>query len=317
MENLTMKKKEILITPRSFGKNSKKAENMLIDEEYKITKNQTGKPFTESEMIDNMKNKIAVIVGIDPINKKVIDSSPQLRVISKYGSGVDNIDIAYAKEKGIKLFTTENAPVEAVADFTFALLLATARDLINIDRACRNLDWAKNISVDVNNKTLGIIGLGKIGKAVAQRASGFRMRIVSYVKNKDNTFAEENNIELVTFDEIFKESDFITIHLPLIESTKNIITKRQLDLMKSNSIIINTSRGGIVNENDLYKALVEGTIRGAGIDVFETEPPYESKILQLSNVVLGTHCSSSTIDTIDKMSVMSAKAVIDYLKASQ
>lgn len=306
--------KKILITPRSFNKVSTEAEDYLKREGFLVEKNLTGHVLSEEEMISQIKDSVGLIVGIDPVTRNVLEASPKLRVISKYGTGVDNIDLEYANKKGIEVLTTSTAPVQAVADFTFALLLCIARDILTIDKSCRNLEWHKRVTLGVFGKTIGILGLGNIGKAVAKRAFGFDMKILAYDRSPDKFFCEKYGVKIVSFDEIFSESDFVSIHLPFKPELKWMVSKPQLKLMKSTAVIINTSRGGFINESDLSEVLLSKGIWGAGLDVFEDEPPYNSPLLELPNVVLGTHCSSSTFDTIRNMSLLSAKNLVTHLK---
>lgn len=303
--------KKVLITPRSFGKVSAIAENILTTAGFELVKNPKGSILDEDEMKQYVRDVSAIIVGVDPITASVIDSAPYLKVISKYGTGLDNIDVGYAKSKGIKIFTTSDAPVEAVADFTFALLLSVARKIVEIDRSSRSLDWSKNIGLGIYRKTIGILGTGRVGKAVAKRAKGFDMKILASDVATDTILEQELGVQYVTATELFSQSDFICVHLPYNSSTKGMISKTEISMMKETVIIVNTARGGIINENDLYDALKVKRIWGAGIDVFENEPPHGSPLLKLDNIILGTHCASSTYDAINNMSLFSAKNVID------
>ncbi|MCI1944986.1 phosphoglycerate dehydrogenase [Clostridium luticellarii] len=305
---------KILITPRSFGKHSKKPFELLEKQGYELIVNPYGRILTEQEMIEEIKGVDGVIVGVDPLNEKVLKNAKKLKVISKYGVGTDNIDLKYSERNNIAVTVTKGANSESVADYAFTLMLAAARKLVPIDRECRKLNWNKITSIGMSEKTLGLLGLGNIGKQVVKRARGFGMKVLAYDVYKDESFAFENNVEYMTVEEILKKSDFISLHLPLTDETKYIIGEKELNMMKENSVIVNTARGGLIDENALYNALRNKKIWGAGVDVFEKEPPENKKLLELDNIVLGSHCAASTVEAIDNMGTMAAKNIIDYVK---
>ncbi|MCG8485332.1 MAG: phosphoglycerate dehydrogenase [Clostridia bacterium] len=298
---------KVLITPRSFGQNSKVPFEMLKENGWTIIKNPYGRILTEEEMEDLIADADGVIIGVDPLNKSVLKAAKKLKVISKYGVGLDNVDLEYAKEKNIKVFNVKNGNSDAVADYAFALMLAVSRKVVLIDRECRKNNWKKIKSLEVCNKTIGIVGLGEIGKGMANRAKGFNMTILAYDVLKDEAYAKENDIQYVELEQLIKESDYITIHLPLLESTKNLFGYEAFEKMKERAVIINTARGGIIEENALYDALTNEKIYGAGIDVFEEEPPRDKRFLELDNIVLGSHCAASSLEAIDNMSIRSVE----------
>lgn len=301
---------KIFVTPRSFGKINPKPYEMLEAEGYKIIKNPYDRVLTEEEMIHEIKDIDGIIVGIDPLNSRVLKHAKKLKVISKYGVGTDNIDLDYANKAGIIVTRTVGANSEAVADYAIALMLGVARRIVFVDKKCRNLNWNSEVSLDVWGKTLGIIGLGKIGKGVAKRALGFNMKIFVYDSYIDEEFAIHNNLEYAPLDKLLKESDFISLHAPLTADTMNMISFEQFEMMKKTAVILNTARGGIINEDALLKALNEKRIWGAGIDVFEEEPPKRREFFELDNLIIGSHCASSTFDAINNMGVMAVQSII-------
>lgn len=305
---------KVLLTPRSFGKYSKEPYQLLKENGIEVVTNPTGGILKEEEMKELIKDVDAIIVGVDTLNEDVLKEAKKLQVISKYGVGIDNIDIDYCKKNNIEVTITRGANSSAVADYSFALLLAVARRVSEIDKDCRSHDWSKKVSLDVYGKKIGILGLGAIGKGVAERAEGFKMEIYGYDIYKDEEFIKNHNIHFTTIEEIMKECDFVSIHLPLTKDTHHIINRDMLKSAKKNLIIINTARGGIIDENALYEALKSGDIYGAGIDVFENEPAADSKLLELDNVVVGSHCSASSVGAVDKMSMIATENVIKVLK---
>lgn len=256
-----------------------------------------------------------VIVGEYPVTRKVMEASKSLKVISKVGVGVDKIDLTAASEKGIWVTNTPGANADAVADLTFGLMLSIARYIPQTFQLLKEGEWVRYRGRQLWEKTLGIVGLGAIGKKVAFRAKGFSMRILGYDIYKDENFARENNIEFVDLDTLFKESDFITFHIPLIPQTDNLVNKRTLSLMKPTAYLVNLARGGIVNSKDLYQCLKDKKIAGAALDVLVDEPPKKDEpLLSLDNIVITSHIGANTVEGIRNMSIAATENIISTFK---
>lgn len=306
--------KKILITPRSFAKyNRIELIDNLQRHGIEPVFNPTGSILTEDQMIEYLQNMDGLIVGVDPVNERVLRHTPSLRTIAKYGVGIDNIDCAYAKKHGISVTRTINANSNAVADFTMTLLMMVARRSVEIDVGCHHNDWSKKEALDIYGKKIGVLGLGAIGKGVVKRARGFNMDVYGYDIQKDKEFIKENNVTFTDIHTIIKECDFISLHLPLLDSTKHILNKKNLVNAKENLIIVNTARGGLIDEEELYELLLEKKVYGLGLDVFEHEPPQDSKLLTLPNVVVGSHTAASTQGAISMMSKMAVENIIKEL----
>ncbi len=304
------------MTNASFAKYSKRAEEILQD--YGLEIIRVKQPVTgENDLLGQLDDVVAIITGLEPVTGKVINSAPRLRVIVKHGIGVDNIDLDAAKEKGVIVANSPGTNREAVADLVFGLMLSLARKIPQSDRQVREGKWPKVFGQSVWGKTLGIIGLGVIGKSVAQRAKGFNMKVLAFDKYWDEEFASANGIIRSEVDEILKESDFVTLHVPLMEETRNLIGEKQLSIMKPTAYLINAARGGVVDEDALYKALKEGRIAGAGIDVFSTEPPTQSPLLGLQNVILTPHMGGFTDGALSMTSEFVSQVVVDALKGRE
>ena len=301
---------KVLTTPRSYGKTDPAVFEMLKEKGLEVVRNETGGILDKETMMRLLADCEGLIVGVDPVDEEVIASAPKLRAIAKYGVGVDNIDLDAAKARGIAVSRTVGANSEAVADYAVALMLAVARKVPLIDRTCRMGSWKKITTIDVSHATLGILGLGAIGKNVARRAQGFDMEVLAYDVFWDDAYAAAHHITKATPEEIFRRSDFISVHLPLLPETENFISKPQLAMMKPNVILINTARGGLINEDDLLNALENGTIYGAGIDAFCEEPPKDPRWFTLDNVVIGSHCAASTAGASRNMGRMATANLI-------
>lgn len=304
------------MTNASFAKYSKRAEEILQD--YGLEIIRVKQPVTgENDLLGQLDDVVAIITGLEPVTGKVINSAPRLRVIVKHGIGVDNIDLDAAKEKGVIVANSPGTNREAVADLVFGLMLSLARKIPQSDRQVREGKWPKVFGQSVWGKTLGIIGLGVIGKSVAQRAKGFNMKVLAFDKYWDEEFASANGIIRSEVDEILKESDYVTLHVPLMEETRNLIGEKQISIMKPTAYLINAARGGVVDEDALYKALKEGRIAGAGIDVFSTEPPTQSPLLGLQNVILTPHMGGFTDGALSMTSEFVSQVVVDALKGRE
>lgn len=305
---------KILVTPRSFGKNNPKPIEILKAKGYEVIINPYQRIMTQDEMIEAIKTVDGVVIGVDPLNSEVLSHAKKLRAIAKYGVGLDNIDLDYAASRGIAVTKTVGANTDAVAEFAVSLMLAAARRLVYIDDGCRKRNWAKVSTLQMDGKTLGLVGLGNIAKAVAKKVSGFEMKIIAFDVVQDLAYAQKHGIEYVDLQALLRRADFISLHLPLLESTKNLISRREFELMKETAVVVNTARGGIINEADLLWALKSRRIWGAGIDVFETEPPDNDEFLQLDNIIIGSHCAASTIEAIDAMGIMAAENLVNSLE---
>ncbi|MFW9935573.1 MAG: 2-hydroxyacid dehydrogenase [Candidatus Thorarchaeota archaeon] len=257
----------------------------------------------------------------DSIDKEVIDACNHVKVISQVAVGYDNIDVAAATAKNIIVTNTPGILTETTADFAFALLLATARRVAEADRYVRashwKVPWALDMMLgqDMYQRTLGIIGLGRIGQAVARRAKGFDMKLLYFDVAKAPDQEKELGIQAVSLDRLLKESDFITIHVPLTSKTQKMIGDKELRMMKPSACLVNTSRGPVIDQDALVSALKDGIIAYAGLDVFAEEPlPANHPLLSLANVILAPHIASASIQTRSKMAVMAAENCIAVLK---
>jgi len=305
---------KILITPRSFASTSDKPMKMLSEKGYEIQLNDIGRPYKKEEMLNLVSDIDGIIIGIDELSVEIIEKANRLKVISKYGTGLDNIDINLATEKNITVTNTPTANVDAVADLTFGLILSLARRIPEADKKMKSGKWEKIIGKSVWKKTIGIIGLGKIGKQVVKRAQGFEMNILVFDLVKDKKFALRYGIKYVKLEKLLKKSDYITIHIPLNDTTRGMISYKELEKVKKEAFLINTSRGGIVDEQALYRALKNNQLKGAALDVYSNEPPVESPLRELDNVIMTPHIGAYTEEAIENMGMQAAQNLIDVLE---
>lgn len=275
-----------------------------------------GSGIDDPEFAKALKNVDAVLCGNDlRVNDAMLDMAPRLKAIAKMGAGLDTVDINAASNHGAIVFHTPGVNNQAVADHTFALMLCMARKIIYCDNSLRDKRWehTKIMGIEIWQKTLGLIGLGAIGRCVALRAKGFQMKVVAYDPFWPKEFAVEQGIEKMEMDDLLKISDVVSLHLPLTTENKWMINEKKLRTMKPTALLINAARGGIVNEDDLYNALKNNVIAGAGIDVFENEPPKDSPLLSLYNVILTPHLGANTEEGQIRAGTVCAEQVIKGL----
>jgi glyoxylate reductase len=257
----------------------------------------------------------------DKITSEIIDRAENLRVISNIAVGYDNIDVKKASERGIYVTNTPGVLTETTADLAWGLMMAVARRIAEADRYLRAGKWKIQWNLmfmtgqDIHGKTLGLVGLGRIGQAMARRAKGFDMTILYYDELRNTELETKMGLTYASMETVFKESDIVSVHVPLTEKTRNLVSEKYLNVMKRTAILVNTSRGPVVDEAALYSALREGKIAGAGLDVFQKEPILMSNpLLKLDNIVLVPHIGSASVETRTKMAVMAVENAVAVLE---
>jgi len=260
----------------------------------------------------------------DKIDAEVFDAAPKLKIVAQMAVGFDNIDLQEATKRGIYVTNTPEVLTDTTADFAWALLMAVARRVVEADKYVRTGQWkvgwhpSMMQGRDIHGATIGIVGAGRIGYAVAKRATGFNMKILFYDVIPRPEMEKELGAKKVDLDTLFKESDFVSIHVPLMKETYHLVNADRLKLMKKTVYLINNSRGSVVDEKALYEALKGGRIAGAGLDVFEQEPtPLNNPLLKLDNVVVAPHISSASYETRSKMAEMVAENLVAFFEGKK
>jgi D-3-phosphoglycerate dehydrogenase len=310
-------KLKILITPRSFPEAGSKIYGLFNSLGIEVVDNRTGSTFTEERMAELCADADGLLVGIDPVTRKVIDAAAKLKAISKYGAGLDNIDLEAARERGIKVARTADANARSVAELAVGLFFTISRDIVRASTKVKEGEWKRyRQGFEIGGKTLGLIGLGNIGRLVAEMGYGLGMHIIAYDPyiDKDVPFIGQYRIRLASLDEVVSGADILSLHLPLTESTAGMINAERLKSMKKTAILVNTSRGGLVDEDALYEALTSGTILAAAQDVFSVEPPGKHKLLGLDNFVLTPHIGAYTAEANKRMVAGAARNLLDMLE---
>jgi lactate dehydrogenase-like 2-hydroxyacid dehydrogenase len=312
-------KPAVLVTKRIFPE---AIELLRSQAEVDYVESDDGLPAEELQRRSRGKQGI-VSQLTDKFTAERLEQLQGVRVIANVAVGFDNVDLAAATRRGILVTNTPDVLTDTTADLTFALLLAAARRIVEGDRFVHSGKWRRwaidlLAGHDVHHKTLGIFGMGRIGQAVARRAGGFSMRVLYHDARRAPEDAErELGLEFVDKDRLLAESDFISLHVPLSDSTRHLIGAAELGKMKRSAIVVNTSRGPVIDEAALADALSKRKIGGAGLDVFENEPQVQPLLLELDNVVLAPHIGSASIDTRRKMSLLAAENAIAALKGQR
>jgi D-3-phosphoglycerate dehydrogenase / 2-oxoglutarate reductase len=265
---------------------------------------------TENDLLRQLDGVSASVAGSEPYTRTVFAKNPGLKVVARAGVGYDAVDVQAATDHGVVVTITPGANQDAVAEHTFMLMLALAKNLIGQNQPIKDGKWPRYPGLPLRGRTLGLLGLGRIGKTVALRSRAFGMNIVAYEPFPDRAFIDANGVVLTTQDEVLRQADYVSLHMPASESTKRLIDKRALSLMKPTAFLINTARGALVNEQDLAAALREKKLAGAGLDVFEEEPPLpDNPLFKLDNVLLTAHTAGVDIESRDEMALKAAQCI--------
>jgi D-3-phosphoglycerate dehydrogenase len=294
---------EVAITPRSFRRTPGPHHELLEKRSLKARFPDRDEPLNAAALAVFVSGCPALIVGTDEVDAQVLDAGP-LEVVVKYGTGMDNIDIESARVRGVRVESTAGANSRSVAELTLGLMLALARNIAGHDRGVRSGSWARQTGVELEGKRLGLVGFGSVGREVARIARALGMEIMVHDPYVDA------GTEHSSLREVLSTSDVVSLHLPLNDETRGVIGGDELSAMKAGAILVNTARGGLVDEEALAKALETGRLGGAAFDVFSTEPPGDSPLLHLENFIASPHAGAATYEAIRRASVEAVEKVV-------
>lgn len=304
----------VLVTPTSYGQNDRRLIADLEAQVRYVTYNSSGKPLTSAQLAELLPDVDGYIAGLDVIDATALAVADSLRVIARYGIGVNNVDLDAAKARGIVVTNTPGANARSVAELTVALLLLLARPIMQASKETRAGGWPRLPGLTLQDKTVGLVGLGGIGKQVVRLLEPFECRVLAYEVAPDRDFVARHGVELVTLDELLTVGDFVSLHLPANAETRGLVDAGFLAAMKPGACLINTSRGELVDESALLEALTSGRVRGAALDAFAPEPPgADNPLLALPNVIPTPHMGAHTdgaADTMGRMALHDCLAVL-------
>ncbi|MBT2757849.1 phosphoglycerate dehydrogenase [Mesobacillus foraminis] len=307
---------KVVSSSPTFGKYSNKPVTYLEKEHCTVTILEPGVADDEEKFAEELYDCDVLIVGVEKVTGKVLEGAKNLKVIAKHGAGVDNIDLLAAKERNIPVAFAPGANRHAVADLALGLMLSLARNIPSTHQKVSNGEWPRVVGTELFGKTLGVIGTGKIGKEVIRRAKGFSMNILALDPFPDSELMT-SGVQYVSKETLISCSDFITIHTDLNEGSRNLFDQNAFQNMKKTSYLINTARGGIVDEEALYEALKVGEIAGAALDVFLREPAGTSHLLTLGNFIATPHMAGYTAEALEEVGLITARNIVNVLKGKR
>lgn len=303
---------KIFVSTHPFSSTSPLPMKIVEENGFELSKNEHGRKITTAELAEDIKDAEVLIAGTEKITEEVFKKAPNLKLISRVGIGLDGIDFDLCKQYGVRVAYTPDAPTMAVAELCVGMIIDLARKITvtNNNLKERSL-WQRHMGTLLYGKTVGIFGMGRIGKSLIHLLSTFNVKFLVHDIEPDIAFGRLYNVSFVSKDELLEQSQIISVNLPLKSDTADYITKAELSKMRSDAILVNTARGGIVNEQDLYEALKAGTLAAAAVDVFEEEP-YVGNLRELDNCLLTCHMGASTIDSRTDMEVQALEEAVRY-----
>lgn len=308
--------KKVLTSPSSMGQCGSEPFDLLRENGFEVINNPYGRKLTEDEVIELAKDCDGIVAGVEPLTPRVMDALPGLKCISRVGVGMDNVDLEYAKQKGIIVVNTPDGPTRGVAELTLAMTLSLLRRIPQADAALHQRKWKKQIGNLFLDKKVGIIGLGRIGKSVAELFRGLKNPVIGYDPYANEEWAKENGVELASFEEVLKRADILTLHVPGNKDKSPVIGAAELAMMKEGAFLINIARGGVVDEAALYDALKNGKLAGAAIDVY-TKEPYDGPLCDLDNIIMTPHLGSYAKEGKLQMEIDACRNFIEAVKVER
>jgi D-3-phosphoglycerate dehydrogenase len=308
-------RKKVLITSLNYSEYCAEAKQLLESSGCMVIENKHDRPFLTFEELERIVPDIdAAIIGLDVWDERVFKLAPKLKIISKFGVGVDNIDVAKAEEYGIKVSNVPGGNSNAVAELAIGLMLGTLRNITIQNQAVKKASWDQRVGWELRGKTVGLLGFGNIAQLVASKLMSFGVKLLAYDKYPNTDKARQYDVTLVSLEEVLEQSDVVSMHLPSMPETNRLMSRERFNQMKDGAYFINTARGALVDEEALYEALKSGKLSAAAIDVFEQEPAAaDNPLLTLDNLITLPHTAAETYETYRTVGMTTAKATLDVL----
>ncbi|MEF3308628.1 phosphoglycerate dehydrogenase [Paenibacillus sp. GYB004] len=310
--------KKVLVTATNYSRLCAEAKRLLEEGGCEVIENKVGRPHTFEELAPLVTDIDGVVAGVDTWDEAVFQLAPKLKAIARFGVGVDNIDLAKAREYGVRVTNVPGGNANAVAELTVGMLLALIRSIPALHQSARRGYWDRHVGGELAGKTVALLGFGNIAQMVAKKLSGFDVEIIAYDKYPNAAKAAELGVELVSAGEALARGDIVSMHLPSLPETRHMMNDGRFAAMKRGAYFINTARGALVDEAALYRALKSGTIAGAAIDVYETEPvSADNPLFQLDNIITTPHTAAETEETYRRVGLVTAQALLDVFAGKQ
>ena len=307
--------RKVLIGATNFSRDCGQAKAILLKNGFVTIENPYQRTYTSDELRAIAVDVDAVIAGTELWDATIISLAKNLKIISRFGVGMDNIDREAAEKHGITVCNAKGQNACSVANMTVALMLGAIRKIVLFDKTTRQGGWKREIAQDLDEKVVGFLGFGDIAQKTAKRISGFEPHMIAWDKYPDEASATALNVSFVGFEDLLRKSDIVSVHLPYLAETYHILGMAQFEMMKPSAILVNTARGPLINEADLYKALKMGIFSGAALDVYEIEPvKSDNPLFTLDNVICTPHTAAETLESCYRVSVCAAQSVVDYFK---
>lgn len=308
---------KMLVTARSFRKTPGRHKELLEQSGYEVVESPLDRPLKEAEMVELIRDVDGAILGLDEVTEKVINAGERLKVLSRYGVGVDKVDLTAATAAGVVVTNTPGTNHIAVAELTLGLMLSLARRIPQHDRSVKEGSWERVRGIELAGKSLGIVGLGWISREVVRRASAFDMKIVVQTGYSDGELAGRYGVEYLSLERLLKEADFVSLHCAFTPERADLIGEKELRAMKPTGYLINTARGELVDEEALLRALQEGWIAGAAMDAFKEEPAMASPLVRLQNFIATPHIGATTLESVIRMGTLAVENALQVLRGER
>jgi D-3-phosphoglycerate dehydrogenase len=305
---------KVLVTPRSLSRDGHPSLDLLKQAGYEVVFATPGKQPTEEELVARLPGCVGYLAGVEKVSARALEAADALRVISRNGSGIDNIDLAAAKERGIVICKTEGANAKGVAELTIGLMFSLARFIPFHDEKLKSEGWERRKGIELEGRTLGLVGCGMIGREVAVRAVGVGMNVLAYRRHPDRSFKPSGDFRWVGIDEVIEKSDVVSLHRPANADGSPVITADVIGRMKRGACLINTARASLIDEKALLAALEDGALAGAATDVYEREPPEDYGLAKHDRVIATPHLGGYTAESVDRATLAAVRNIIDTLK---
>jgi D-3-phosphoglycerate dehydrogenase / 2-oxoglutarate reductase len=306
------KGRKVLVTATNYSRLCAESMDLFRRNDWHIVENTLGRPMTFDELKQSVSDADAAVAGTDAWDEAVFKHAPKLRIIARFGVGVDNIDVETARGFGIKVTNAAGRNANAVAEITIGLLLAAMRNIPNLDRAVRQGIWVRSVGEELVGRTVGLLGFGNIGQKVARKLLGFDVQVIAFDKYPNMEVAKQLGVKMVSAQEALRQSDVLCLLLPSVKETYHFMNSDSFALMKNGAYFVNTARGALVDEEALYTALNSGKLAAAAIDVYEVEPvSADNPLFLLANIVTTPHTAAETFETYRNVGLYTAQSILD------